>query len=145
MNNVPGYILVAILVISNVVLVSVLFARRIKSINDRRKYLRMPVDIVPRRFYVQGGSDALLENKVIIKNLSAIGFAVETDYPLMKKKKVFVSYKLPESDKYIECTGRIIWVGRDFHEGLAGIKYTNIHRHDKAFINEYIESRAKKK
>ena len=137
--------IIIILAIISIFLLILLLIVKGKQKGNKRKYLRLPVNIVPDRFYAVGERDILLKNEICIKNISLGGIAIESNYLLEKDKKVFLRFKLPDNKEQIRTKGRIVWVGKDFHDSVMGIKFTKINRADKIHIKEFVTTELEKK
>lgn len=144
MNKVILIGIILFLFICNAYFFIRLFIKRFPRRGCRRKFLRLPVDIVPDIFHVIGELDIMLNNTAIIKNLSVSGMAMETNVFIKKNKKVSLKFNLPGSEKQIDVIGQVVWVGKDFHEIVMGIHFIKIKKDDSSFINEFVSSRLKK-
>ncbi len=144
MNVTILIVIIVTLMAINVTLLLALLGKKLKHNRKKRRSSRLPVNIFPERFYVDGRVDVLLENKACIKNISDTGLAVESDYSMKKNMKILLWFKLPGKETRIEVEGRAMWIGKDFHESISGVKYTHIKNDDKLLINEFIALNMKK-
>jgi Tfp pilus assembly protein PilZ len=132
------------LAVINVILLLAVFKEKLGHKKKRRKYVRLPVHIVPESFHIDGKLDVMLQNKAMIRNIGVKGLAIESDCSIKIKNKVMVKFILPETNKHIEVKGCVVWVGKDFHESVVGIKFTKIKRENEEHIKKFIEAKVGK-
>jgi uncharacterized protein (TIGR02266 family) len=110
-----------------------------KSLKEKRKHLRRPVNI-------------LLKYKIVnkffedyIKNISLGGIFVETPHPLPVNTQLKVRFSLPEMKRPIETDGIVVHTiqrhaTHDPKISGMGIKFSDLDRESRTRLEEYITS-----